>query len=614
MKTYRPVSFANVDIDMGFWQHRQDLNRSTTVYAVMNRFADTGRFEALKCDWSDGQPKRPHIFWDSDVAKWIESVAYLIKKQPMPDLEASIEAMIDDIEANQRPDGYINSYFTAVEPAQRWHNRDRHELYCAGHFMEAAVAWRDATGRDRLLKMMCRYADYIYRVFVEEDSAHFTTPGHEEIELALVKLYHATGNEKYLKLSAFFIDQRGANEKDRQQDGRPVGIYQQDHLPCAEQTTAVGHSVRACYLYSGMADIARERGDEALKVACQKIFDNMTNRRMYVTAGLGSTHIGEAFTHDYDLPNETAYTETCASISLGYFAQRMLLLEADSKYADAIERALYNGALSGVSLDGKRFFYTNPMEIEVSRRKADGGWPGSREWFPITQRVEVFGCSCCPPNVTRFIASLGDMIFTEDDERVYVHQYMGSTASIGGAKIEMRTNYPVDGAVTVKASGLKGRKLALRIPGWCADFTLSCAYTMDRGYAVIDCDADEFTVDLNMAMPIQLVEANPNVVAAACKACIMRGPVVYCVEAVDNGERLFDCMVDAELSASEVPSEEFLLPVIKAKGWQRRAPESNWLYRPFTGKLVQKELTFIPYYAFANRGETDMRVWIPVKY
>ena len=364
-------------------------------------------------------------------------------------------------------------------------------------------------------------------------------------------------------------------------------------------------------MYSAMADIARERGDEALLNACQKIFDNIAGRRMYITAGVGSTHCGEAYTHDYNLPNETAYTETCASIALAYFAQRMLMLEPDAKYADVIERVLYNGFLASTSLDGRRFFYTNPMEIEVAKRTPYA--VKEHEWLPAIERVEVFSCSCCPPNITRFVASVGDYMYTADDERVYLHQYIGSTAKVGGATIAVETEYPVKGAVHIKASGMNGRKLCVRIPGWCAGFTLSCAYEMENGYAVL-AGADEFDVELVMEMPVVLMEANPNVAADAGKAAVMRGPVVYCIEAKDNGERIFDCMIDVNPGAMVEYNEEYRMPVIRAKGWKRPAPEGEWLYRPLTGKLEQTELVLIPYYTFSNRGESDMRVWIPVRY
>jgi len=611
MKTYQGVSFADVDINSGFWQHRQELNRKSTIYTVMQRFADTGRFEALNGQWREGEPNRPHIFWDSDVAKWMESVGYLIEKTPMPDLEKAVEEMIDSIEANQCADGYFNSYFTAVEPSKRWTERAWHELYCAGHLIEAAIAWKNATGRDRFLKIMRRYADYIDRVFRVEGSAKFVTPGHQEIELALVKLYHATGEKRYLDLSAFFIDNRGRNDKDAAADHWSQGRQAQDHAPCEEQTTAEGHSVRAGYMYAAMADIARERGDKALLKACRAIFENIVNRRMYITAGVGSTHCGEAYTHDYHLPNETAYTETCASIALAYFARRMLMIDPDAKYADLIERVLYNGFLASTSLDGRRFFYSNPMEIEVAQRTPYA--MKEHEWLPDIERVEVFSCSCCPPNITRFVASVGDYLYTADDERVYLHQFIGSTSRVGGATIQVDTAYPVDGAVRIRASGMNGRKLCVRIPLWCANYRLSCDYTLENGYAVIG-GADDFDVELVLDMPVVLMEANPNVAANACKAAVMRGPVVYCLEAKDNGERIFDCMIDAEPEAVTEYHEEYRMPVVKAKGWKRPAPEGEWLYRPLTGKPQQTELTLIPYYTLANRGESDMRVWIPVRY
>ena len=610
MNALKSVSFDNVDINMGFWQERQALNRDVTVEAVMNRFMETGRFAAFACDWREGQPGKPHIFWDSDIAKWMESVAYLIEKQPMPELERVVEETIDQIEAHQDANGYVNSYFTSVEPSKRWTQRWAHELYCAGHLMEAAVAWKHATGRDRFLKIMCRYADYIDRVFRQEQSAGFKTPGHEEIELALVKMYHATGNENYLALSRWFINQRGVDDGVAR-EGRHQLYADQTHLPCAEQTTAEGHAVRACYLYSGMADIARECGDQALRRACEKIFDNIVNRRMYITAGIGSTHNNEAFTIDYDLPNDTAYTETCASIALAFFAQRMLLLEPDAKYADVVERVLYNGFLASTSLDGKCFFYSNPLEIEAAKRYAHPS-SASGDWLPAIQRVEVFSCSCCPPNITRFVASVGDFIYTQDDGHVYVHQYMGNSARVGDARIDVTTDYPRDGQITIHAKNLGGRKLCLRVPLWCSRFELDAPYVMERGYAVIS-GADELTVRLSLDMTPQLVEANPSVVSDAGKAALMRGPVVYCMEGVDNGARLFDCLVDAKLETELIADSEFGMPMLAVKGWQRPEPAGDWLYRRFNPELIEKRLVFIPYYAFANRGESDMRVWVNVK-
>jgi len=607
----RGISFKNVEITSGFWHHRQQLNRTATIYTVMQRFADTGRFEALNCRWREGETNKPHIFWDSDVAKWMESVGYILEKTPMPDLEQAVEGMIDSIEANQCADGYFNSYFTTIEPCKRWTERAWHELYCAGHLIEAAIAWKNATGRDRFLNIMCRYADYIDRVFRVEGTASFVTPGHQEIELALVRLYHATGEKRYLDLSAFFIENRGRNEKDAAADKWSKGRQAQDHAPCAEQTTAEGHAVRAAYMYAAMADLARERKDANLWKACQAIFDNIATRRMYITAGVGSTHCGEAYTRDYHLPNETAYTETCASIALAFFAQRMLLLEPDVKYADVIERVLYNGFLASTSLDGRRFFYSNPMEIDVDKRAPYA--VREHEWLPDIERVEVFSCSCCPPNITRFVASVGDYLYTANEERIYMHQYMANTAQIDGATVQVETRYPADGLIRIRASGLNGRRLCLRIPQWCSRWSLNVPCTLESGYAVLE-GADHCEAELVLDMPVVLMECNPYTADNGGKAAVMRGPVVYCIEAKDNGDCIFDCMIDIAPEPSAVYKEEYMMPVIRAKGWRRPAPDGNWLYRPMTGRLEQTELIFIPYYAMANRGKSDMRVWIPVKY
>ena len=613
MNACHAVPFYDVTLRAGFWHDRQQLNRDVTTPAVMDRFMETGRFAAFRCDWREGQPNRPHIFWDSDIAKWMESVAYLLETQPAPALERVVEETIDEIERHQGSDGYVNSYFTSVEPSKRFTNRGWHELYCAGHLIEAAIAWKHATGRDRFMQIMCRYADYIDRVFRVEHSAQFDTPGHEELELALVKLYHATGEERYLRLSKYFVDLRGKTARDFPADAPDcVRREVQSHLPCAEQFTAEGHAVRAGYLFSAMADLARECDDEALLRACQKLFDNITLRRMYVTGGVGSTHNREAFTIDYDLPNETAYTETCAAISMAYFAHRMLRVDPQAKYADCVERVLYNGFLSGTSLSGDAFFYTNPMEIVASRRYAH---PSSAEgdWLPITQRVKVFDCSCCPPNVTRFVASVGDYLYTYDDARVYVHQFMASDARIGDATLCMETNYPCDGVIHLCADGLAGRQLCVRIPGWCRHFTLSVPYTLENGYAVIEA-ADAVDVTLSLDLSPQLLEAHPCVVDAAGKAAVQRGPVVYCLEGVDNGGALHNCLIAPDTTFEEIPCDFSPLPQLRVQGFTRPAAQDDWLYRPLCAALEEKTLVLTPYYTFANRGESDMKVWIPIKY
>ncbi len=613
MRKYITVPYTAVEIDGGFWAYRQQLNREVTTDAVMRRFQDTGRFDAFRMNWREGMPNRPHIFWDSDIAKWLEGVAYLLKKGPIPGYEAVMEETIDLIEAGQGEDGYFNIYFTNIEPSKRFSNRDWHELYCAGHLIEAAVAYDEATGRDRFLKIMMKYADYIDRVFRVENSAAFMTPGHEELELALVKLYKHTGEKKYLDLAKHFLDKRGSNDKDDPADTPSHKLHAyQSHSPVREMKTAEGHAVRAGYLYSAMADVARETGDEQLLAACREIFENIACQRMYITGGVGSSHCCEAFTVDYDLPNDVAYTETCASIALMYFARRMLTVEADSVYADVIETALYNGFLSSTSLDGRRFYYSNPLSISVRDRERNVS-AAKGDWLPAMERVEVFSCSCCPPNIVRFMASLGEYLYTTEENTVFVHQYMESRAqlNVGGREVCVRqkTQYPTWGEVKLTVSGAKGLTVAVRIPGWCERFTLSRPYVIERGYAYIRVEEDEAEITLAMDMPARLIEANPEVQADAGRVALTRGPVVYCLEGADNGARLQDIRIGGDMEAQAEYSETVRMPVITARGWKRPAAKGKWLYRPVQDALEEIKLTFIPYYAFANRGCCDMQVW-----
>ena len=610
MEILSKVPFYHVDINMGFWQERQKLNREVTLKAVMDRFMETGRFDAFRCDWREGMPNKPHIFWDSDVAKWIEAVAYALERGPLPrELTDAVNETIDRIERQQDPNGYVNSYFTAIEPAARFSRRWAHELYCAGHLMEAAVAWNHATGDDRFLRIMCKYADYIDRVFRIDHSAGFATPGHQEIELALVKLYEATGEERYLKLSKHFIDLRGAQDKDPERNRWEL-YAMQSHMPARQQKTAEGHAVRAGYMYSGMADLARECRDEELKQTCQALFDNISRRRMYVTGGVGSTHRSESYTIDYNLPNETAYTETCAAIALAFFARRMLLLDPDARYADVIERILYNGFLSSTSLDGRKFYYSNPMEVLLSRHRAH---PSSElgDWIPAPERVEVFTCSCCPPNIVRFVEALGEYLYTVSDSSLYLHQYMGSHMEHEGMKVDVVTDYPVSGVIRVKAEGLAGRDLRLRLPGWCQGYEASRPCRLEKGYLVFE-DAEGQEILLSLNMTPHLVEANPNVSDDAGKVCVCRGPVLYCLEGVDNGERLMDCLIDQRADFAEEALCFSPFPGLSARGWQRTAPEGDWLYRAYAPSLAEKTLRFVPYYTQQNRGATDMRLWIPI--
>ena len=466
------LPYINTEITGGFWAEKQKLIRNVTLDAVYDRFADTGRIGAFEMNYKEGDPNRPHYFWDSDVAKWMESVAYLTAKEKMQKQEKRVDHLADCIERGRLDNGYFNIYFEQLAPDMIFKDRDCHELYCAGHLLEAAVEYYKATGKKKLLDLLTDYMDYIKRIFVDENSAAFSSSGHEEIELALIKLYDLTDDKKWLDLSLHFVNMRGHGTKPGKDSAH--SDYNQDHLPVREQFTAEGHAVRACYLYCAMADLALRCDDDGLKNACEKLFDNITQRKMYITGGIGSTAAGERFEEDFRLPNDTAYAETCAALSLALFARRMSLLDVDGKYADTAEKVIYNGFLSGLSLDGKSFFYENAQEINLKERRKHEG-----VHYPITQRVEIFGCSCCPPNVTRFIPSVADFLYVYNGNTVYVNQYMQSVSHFEGFDISQETNYPYDGKIKISATSDK--KLALRIPGWCDEYSLYIKESFENG-------------------------------------------------------------------------------------------------------------------------------------
>ena len=596
MKTY---PFSQIELTDGYLFEKSKLNRNITIPSVYDRFAETGRIKAFNFDYREGDEIKPHIFWDSDMAKWIEGAAYELHKKPDATFSEQIEALVQKIQEHQGEDGYFNIYYTVVEPNGRWTNRDRHELYCAGHLMEAAVAYAEATGKTDLLACMEKYADYIYRVFVVEQSASFHTPGHEEIELALVRMYRYTKKKKYLDLAAHFINQRG------NVDEYQIDIYNQSHLPVRDQKEAVGHAVRALYLYTGMAYVAKETGDESLLAACRALFEDVVDRKMYVTGGVGSTNVGEAVTYAYDLPNDTAYTETCAAIALIFFAHAMLAFDNDAKYADVIERALYNGVLSGLSLDGTKFFYTNPLEINVGEQYEN--LHGKRK-LPRTQRPPVFNCSCCPPNVNRLLASIGNYLYGRDGDTLYVNQFVTSTLNADDVQATVKTEYPRNGEITVSASGVK--TIAVRIPSWCEKFSLNKPYELQNGYAMIENDGSEIAIDLDLT-PVA-VFADTRVIRDAGRLCVMRGPIVYCAESVDNGPNLHSYLVPADFSYEEQADEYFGLPTLTISCF-KRVNTAEGLYTHKAPRTEQATLKLIPYNAFANRGETDMAVWLFAK-
>lgn len=613
MKHFHHISFQNVDIQGGFWGQKQQLNRDVTIHAVQDRFEDTGRFAAFDFVWKEGMPNKPHFFWDSDVAKWLESVAYIINKNPDPELEAKVEEIIDKIEAHQEPDGYFNIYFTVVDPASRFKNRQWHELYCAGHLIEAAVAYYEATGKDRFINIMKKYVDLIRETFIARKNPVYLTPGHEEIELALIKLWKVTGEKKYLELSAYFIDTRGTPEDVWECPWGYTKFSGQAHLPVREQKTAEGHSVRAGYLFSAMADNAWARGDETLFDACKTLFKNITERRMYITGGVGSTNHSEAFTIDWDLSNKGAYAETCAAIALAMFSDRMLNLEADSRYADTVERVMYNGFLAGLSLDGEKFFYTNPLKLTLWDRGRHPSMSKDPDYLPIPERVRVFNCSCCPPNVTRFIASLGGLLYSASDDTVFVHQYAGSTANFQlnekAVTVTQTTQYPLDGKVLILITGAKGKKLAVRLPGWCANPVMKETHTIENGYAYFDISSDDAAVELDFPMEPIAYEANTHVTEDAGRIAVMRGPVVFCAEGVDNGEYLDNVRVKLPLDCETGFDEALCVQTLTVSGL-REYDKSPMLYRPYSENTQPARLKLIPYYAFANRGPSEMAVWL----
>ena len=603
------TNYRNVDLIGGFWAEKQQLNSTVTTQAVYDRFFETGRMDAFKCEWHEGEPNKPHIFWDSDVAKWMEGAAYILAKEDRPDLREKVEELIDRIEQNQGEDGYFNIYYTVVEPENRFTVRNNHELYCAGHLMEAACAYYEATGCDRFLRLMEKYADYIAKVFMVEKSAKFETPGHEEIELALYRMYRTTGKKKFLDLCVHFLERRGQPDNEEAQIFL-AAHYAQSHAPIREQHEAFGHSVRAMYLYTAMADLARENGDRDLLAACRDLFLDVIRRKMYVTGGLGSTRIGEAFTVPYDLPNAGAYTETCASIGMIFFARRMMLADPDhrAEYADIIELEMYNGALSGLSLNGDEFFYENPLEICHAERNRITATNDHERW-PITQRVKVFSCSCCPPNLTRWLASIGQDFYAQDEQsgEVYINQFADSTFERDGVTVRVETDYPHSGALHITANA----PVRVRIPGWCHSYRADQPYTAENGY--IRFDAGEITLKLQMRP--ELITSSVRVTKNQGKAVLRRGPMIYCAEGCDHdGDVHTLCFDRMAMSTAKVNYDEALKnDVVTVDGWRLTDAESDVLYAPLTECYAPVKLRMIPYHAFANRGECDMLVYMPYR-
>jgi hypothetical protein len=618
--TVRPVPLTNVTIDDVFWAPRLETNRHATLPAVYARLEETGRVDALRMTWTPDDRPVPHIFWESDVAKWLEGACLALAAGPDRALRKRVDKVVRLLIGAQQPDGYLNVYFSLVEPDKRWVNlRDAHELYCAGHLIEAAVAHHAATGKPRLLDAMVRYADLIGSTFGRGRGKACGYPGHEEIELALVKLYRATGDRRHLNLARYFIDERGRRPHYFDQEARARGdepsdspdpyAYCQAHQPVREQSEAVGHAVRAMYLYSAMADLALETGDAALRDASRRLWDSAVGRKMYVTGGFGARTAGEAFGDDYELPNESAYAETCAAIGLVFWAHRMLHLQPHGRYADALERALYNGALAGVSLDGTEFFYVNPL--------ASAGRHHRQAWFK---------CACCPTNVARFLAGVSGYMYSAAERELYVHLYSAGRgrAVVAGETVsfEQATEYPWSGDVTLTLGGERSVRftLCLRIPGWCSDAEARvngrrAPFRVANGYArLVRTWAPGDTVDLSLAMPVRLVRAHPLVAACAGKVALQRGPLVYCLEQADHLADVRSIHLSARPRITAQPDLGLLGGVTTLRGGgfapARPAPTDR-LYPSGPPARTPVRLKAIPYYAWANRASGPMVVWIP---
>lgn len=560
------------------------------------------------------------VFQDSDAYKWLEAVAYALTNKADSNLEKQADELIDLISSAQDEDGYLNTYFTVKDREKRWTNLlEGHELYCSGHMIEAACAYYEATGKSKLLDVAVKNAECIYHRFVEQKIKG--VPGHPEIELALMKLYRLTGKKHFLELSKLFIDERGTDpsfyaKEAEKRDWIVWGSnpwdndYRQSGKPVRQQSEATGHSVRAVYLYTGMADLASETEDNELLEACRRLWENIVHRKMYITGGIGSTVNGEAFTVDYDLPPDTAYSETCASIGLIFFASRMLENEIKGEYADVMELALYNTVLAGMELDGKRFFYVNPLEInpEISGKACTHS-------HVLPSRPHWYACACCPPNVARLIGSIGKYAYGENKDTAYCHLFAsGSVSFKNGISLRCTTDYPYD--MTVKYSVTGNGRLAVRIPKWSKSYTIikdgsEIPDVPENGYVYIEIK-DKAEIEL-------ILDGTPVFVRASCKVprlsgmtALMRGPLVYCFEGVDNGS-VRELRLDRSITPSVSDFDpELLGGTVKLRAKAYRISDCDDIYSNEPEKLTPCEAVAVPYYTWGNRGENEMRVWMNV--
>jgi DUF1680 family protein len=588
LKMIDTVDFSHVKITDNFWAPRLANHAATTLAVCIDQIENqTGRIRNFE-NAAKGEGEHSGIFFDdSDVYKALEGIAYTLKNNPDPGLEKKADEWIDKFAAAQQPDGYINTFYTLTGLDKRWQNMDKHEMYCAGHMIEAGVAYYQATGKRKLLDTTIRMANHLMEVF-GPGKRHWV-PGHEEIELALVKLYHVTQEERYLDFAHWLLEERGRGYGSKGEEGVWEPAYYQDDVPVREMTDIAGHAVRAMYLYCGMADVAALKKDTGYIRALNRLWDDVVLRNMYITGGIGSSSHNEGFTVDYDLPNYEAYCETCASVGMVYWNSRMHQFTGDSKYVDVLERSMYNGALAGISLAGDRFFYVNPLASEGDHHR--------KEWY---------GCACCPSQISRFLPSVGNYIYGTSADALWVNLYIGNAAEFAlgknRIKLQQETEYPWDGTVKLNILSVSSplqEAIHLRIPAWCRSYALTvngedqALIAVEKGYAVLNREwkaGDQIVLRLDM--PVEVVSADPRVKENTGKRALQRGPIVYCVEEVDNKEQ-FDKIALAPETTFQTDFVTTLNGIVTIKA-----------------SSEERAIIFVPYYSWDNREAGEMKVWI----
>ena len=603
MRKYNRPSLLNVRLSDPIFAGRVKACIEETIPATMAKTIETGRLDAFRLNWKEGMPNKPHIFWDSDTAKVLEGMAYCLALRPDAELEKEYDRWVDLIVSAQQKDGYLNTYFTRIEPENRWkHLSWAHELYCAGHLMEAAVAGYECLGKRKLLDCLCRYADCIDSVFGLEEGKRRGWPGHEEIELALIKLYRATGNERYKKLASYFVNDRGTDP----------GIFcetnLQAHAPLRQQESAVGHAVRAVYLYAGAADVADEENDKGLLETCERLFETIRQGKMYITGGIGSSFQGECLTIPYDLTNSSLmYAESCATIGLAQFAIRMFNLTGDQKYLEVMELALYNGTLSGISLKGDRYFYTNYLEVDDNLQIYNAGARTRQEWF---------GCSCCPTSFARFIPQLGTFLWSVGEDEICLNIPAACHAELPlkngrTVRVKVEGNYPYEGNIRITLETTGDYQVSLRIPEWCKQYEIkvngtACPPVIRRQWQEGD------TIELKMDMPVSVIYSNPKITGNNGRIALKRGPLVYALEQTDNTAPVRETLICINRPFHLVPaSEDLPAGTLAIEGDAiREYFEGNTLYTDQKPLYQAVKFHAIPYALWQNRGENNMAVWI----